>query len=216
MEAENPYFSRGKIEKSKNMMNFLLSDYPQEATIGARSVSICEIDLSIPHQERCPLMTVGSIFCKEGFRQPMKLNGSHKFNASSETVYNAILNPNILKDAMPGCSGASYTDSDTLQLDITTPLPGLKGPYALAIGLANRQPNNHLELVVQRSGRAGTINAVCKIDIADTATGSEILYNAEANLSGPVAIADNNLIGRPMVNNVLEKLFGNLEKLLSR
>lgn len=153
----------------------------------------------------------GRIFDKEGLNFSMKLTGTQQFSASSETVYNAILNPDVLKAAIPGATNVTYTDPNTLLVELTTPLPGLKGPYGLAVAVANRQPNNKVDLKVQRSGRAGTIDATCSVTITDNAQGAVVAYDLDATLSGVVAIADN-IVGKPIVNNALKSFFSNLEK----
>src|SRR5439155_18134572 len=80
----------------------------------------------------------------------MKLNGSHKFKANSWQVFNAILNPAVLQSCIPGCKSVEYVDPTNLRASITTPLPGLKGPYRAVINISQRQEPNVLVLHVKR------------------------------------------------------------------
>ncbi len=141
----------------------------------------------------------------------MKLNGSHKFKASSAQVYNAILNPAILKACIPGCQNVEYLDPNSIKASITTPLPGLKGPYNVIINIAQRQAPNNLTLQVQRQGTGGSINALSNINILDEADGSVLRYDANADLSGPIAIA-NNPIGENFTKGSLGSFFKSLDK----
>ncbi len=141
----------------------------------------------------------------------MKLNGTHKFKAHSEQVFQAILNPAILKASIPGCDSVEYTDTSHINAAITTALPGLKGPYIVSINIAHRQDPNNLELQVQRKGRGGSINAASQINLTDEADGALLTYNVNAELEGPVAIA-NNPIGEGFVKNALNNFFKNLDK----
>jgi carbon monoxide dehydrogenase subunit G len=140
----------------------------------------------------------------------MKLNGSHKFKASSQQVYNAILDPGVLKSCIPGCQSIEYLDANSIKANITTPLPGLKGPYGAVIRIAQSQAPNHLILEVQRKGRGGSINATSHIHLADEADGALLTYEAAAELEGPVAIA-NNPIGVNITKNSLGTFFKNLD-----
>lgn len=144
----------------------------------------------------------------------MKLNGTHKFKASSAQVFNAILNPEILKSSIPGCESIQFLDGNRIQANITTPFPGLRGPYGIVINIARTQAPNYLELQVQRTGRGGSINAVSQINIADEPDGSLVSYNANADLEGPIAFA-NNPLGEGMTKNALGTFFKNLEKSIS-
>lgn len=141
----------------------------------------------------------------------MKLSGSHKFRVSSAQVFNAILNPQVLKSCIPGCNSVEYLDNNRIKANITTPLPGLKGPYGIIISIANVQAPNYLELRVQRKGTGGSVNAVSQINLADEPDGAMLTYNANADLEGPITIADNP-IGRGITNNSLGSFFKNLEK----
>lgn len=144
----------------------------------------------------------------------MKLNGTHKFKASSSQVFNAILNPDVLKSCIPGCESIEYVDANRIKANITTPLPGLKGPYGIVINVANQQAPNHLELQVLRKGTGGSINAVSRINLTDQADGALLAYDANAELEGPIAIA-NNPLGQGIVKNSLNSFFNNLDKAIA-
>ena len=143
----------------------------------------------------------------------MKLNGTHKFKANSSRVFNAILDPSILKTCIPGCESAEILDATRLQLNITTPLPGLKGPFAVVVNLMQRQSPNLIVLGVKRQGRGGSVDATANINITDEADGALVSYDANAELGGPIAVAGT--VGKPIVNNTLSSVFQNLDKALA-
>ena len=145
----------------------------------------------------------------------MKLNGTHKFKASSAQVFNAILNPEILKSSIPGSSSVSYVSPNSIQVDLTTPLPGLRGPYDIVLNISRRQDPSYLELQVVRQGKGGSVNALSEINIADEADGALLSYSANAELEGPVSIA-NNPLGQGIVKNSLSSFFKNLEKAIEK
>lgn len=144
----------------------------------------------------------------------MKLNGTHKFKATSQQVYNAILNPAILKQCIPGCNSVEYLDAERIKANITTPLPGLKGPYGAIIRIAQHQAPSSLVLEVQRKGAGGSIKATSQINIIDEADGALLTYSAIADLEGPVAIA-NNPIGEGITKSSLGTFFKNLDKAIA-
>jgi carbon monoxide dehydrogenase subunit G len=143
----------------------------------------------------------------------MKLNGTHKFKASSAQVFNAILDPEILKSSIPGCNSVAYASPDQIVVEITTPLPGLHGPFPIAVDIVNKQAPSSVDLQVQIKGKDGSVNAVCKISVVDEAVGTLLTYDAKADLTGVIAIADNP-IGQPIVKASLNSFFKNLDKAL--
>lgn len=144
----------------------------------------------------------------------MELKGTHKFRVSSHQVFNAILNPQILQSCIPGCSSIELLDSSRLKAHITTKLPGLRGPFGVVISIAQVQAPNFLVLQVHRKGTGGSVKATSQINITDEPDGALLSYNANADLDGPIKIADNP-IGRSVTNNTLNNFFENLEKALA-
>jgi carbon monoxide dehydrogenase subunit G len=144
----------------------------------------------------------------------MKLNGTHKFKANSWQVFNAIVNPQVLKECIPGCNSVEILDNTRLKANITTPLPGLKGPYGVVINMTQRQDPNLLVLEVKRKGTGGSVNATSQITIQDEPDGALLTYDANADLEGPIAIA-NNPIGQNITKNSLKTFFEKLEKAIA-
>jgi carbon monoxide dehydrogenase subunit G len=143
----------------------------------------------------------------------MKLEGTHKFKASGTQVFNAILNPEILKSAIPGCNAVTFVSPEQVMVEITTPLPRLHGPFGVNLDITNKQAPSSLRLETHVNGKEGSVDAVCDITIADQADGSLLSYNATADLKGIIAIADNP-IGQPIVKASLNSFFKNLDKAL--
>lgn len=143
----------------------------------------------------------------------MKLNGTYKFKANSTRVFNAILDPAVLQKSIPGCESITQLDAARLQINITTSLPGLKGPYAVVVNLVQQQAPNLIVLGVKRQGRGGSVDATANLNIVDEADGALLTYDANAELSGGIAIADNP-IGKPIVSRTLNTVFENLNKTL--
>lgn len=144
----------------------------------------------------------------------MKLNGTHKFRANSWQVFNAILSPNVLQTCIPGCNSIEILEPTRLKASITTPLPGLKGPYNIFINMAQRQDPNLLVLEVKQRGTGGSVNAISQITIQDQPDGALLTYDANAELGGPIAIA-NNPIGQTITKNSLKTFFDKLEQAIA-
>jgi carbon monoxide dehydrogenase subunit G len=141
----------------------------------------------------------------------MKLNGTQKFAAPSTEVFNAILNPEVLKACVPGADSVSYASPDKLQIGISLPFPGLHGPFTVYIDIPKRQAPNLVEFSVSHNGKGGQADATCQITLANEAGSTVLTYNANAKLEGLIAVADNPL-GKSVVNSKLGEFFKNLEK----
>ncbi len=140
----------------------------------------------------------------------MKLNGTQKFAAPSAQVFNAILNPEVLKSCIPGADSVSYSSPTQLRVEISLPFPGLHGPFTVFIDIANKQAPSYVEFHVPHKGKGGSVDATCRISLADEVGGSVLTYDANAELEGLIAVA-NNPIGQGIVKSKLADFFKNLE-----
>ena len=142
----------------------------------------------------------------------MKLEGTQKFSAPSAQVFDAILNPEVLKASIPGASAVTYSSPTQLQVEVSLPFPGLHGPFEVPINITNKQAPTTVSLGVNHKGKGGAVEASCQISLADEADGNALLtYLASANLEGLIAVA-NNPIGQGIVKSKLGEFFKNLEK----
>jgi len=145
----------------------------------------------------------------------MKLEGTQKFTAPSTQVFNAILNPDILKSSIPGASAVSYSSPTQLQVQVSLPFPGLHGPFNVFVNVASQQETNSIDFSVVHAGKGGKADATCHISLADEANGSLLTYKANAKLEGLIAMADNPL-SHGIVKGKLSDFFKNLEKAITQ
>ena len=145
----------------------------------------------------------------------MKVNGTRKFsNVSSQQVFQAILDPEVLKSTIPGCNLVEYLDPNHIEANITPPLPGLNRPYNAVIRIVKRQDPSHLVLRVQHKGKGGSIKAEAQISLAEEADGTLLSYDANADLNGPISIV-NNPIGQGFFKSSLNSFFAGVEKAMA-
>ena len=139
----------------------------------------------------------------------MKLSGTYKFKAPSAKVFSGILTPAVLK-AASGAQTVEFTDPNTLHVEASLPIPGVKGPVSVFLNIVKRQDPSYLELQVARDGRA-SVNADAKITLADEADGTLLSYDATAELGGVAAAADN-FIGQTALKSALNNFLKSLDK----
>ena len=145
----------------------------------------------------------------------MKLNGTQKFAAPSTQVFNAILNPEVLKASIPGASGVSYSSPTQLHVEISLPFPGLHGPFDVYVNITKQQAPSLVEFNLPHKGKGGSVDATCLVTLADEADGSLLTYDAKAELEGLIAVA-NNPLGQSIVKGKLSEFFKNLEKAVTQ
>src|SRR5690242_846912 len=139
----------------------------------------------------------------------MEFTGSHKAKASQTKIFNALLDPAVLKESVPGCTGAEYTeaawakeDGRLLKLDISTNIPGLSGAYSVYVKQEEIVEPSHIVLVSTPSNALGSINARCVVDLVAEGEQTAINYTPTAKLEGKLAAMPEFVI-KPAVKGAL-------------
>ncbi|HZS76382.1 MAG TPA: SRPBCC domain-containing protein [Ktedonobacteraceae bacterium] len=147
----------------------------------------------------------------------MEISGSQKVKAPRPVVFNALLNPEVLKNSVPNCDSAEFVDFPTgrqLKLTISPNVPGFKGPYTVFLQTGEVVPPSRVVLIAEPTSSVGSIHANCVIDLTDDPEGTNLSYNAKAKLEGKIA-ATPELIAKGFVKSALEHFFKNFEKQVS-
>jgi uncharacterized protein len=147
----------------------------------------------------------------------MEVSGSQKVKAPRPQVFNALLDPETLKNSVPGCDSAEFVDFPTgrqLKLSVSPNFPGLKGPYSVFLQTSDVVPPTHLVLTAEPSSSFGSIKATCSVDLTDVPEGTDIVYNAQAEIEGKIALTPDFIINKA-VKAALDQFFKNFEKQVS-
>ena len=148
----------------------------------------------------------------------MEIVGSQKVKASQREVFQALLNPQVLKESVPGCSEAEYGEipwapesGRHIRLVISLNFPGLNGKHEIFVKPEEVVESSHLVLTSSPSSSLGSINARCVVDLIDEGAQTTIKYATNATLSGKIAVTQEFVI-KAAVKGALDHFFKNLEK----
>lgn len=147
----------------------------------------------------------------------MDISSSQKVKAPRPQVFEALLNPEILKNSVPGCESAEFVDFPTgrqLKLIVSPSIPGLKGPYNVFLQTGEVVAPSRVVLIAEPTSSFGSIKATCTIDLADDSQGTNINYNAHAEVEGKIS-ATPDMIVKGAVKLALDQFFKNFEKQVS-
>ncbi len=147
----------------------------------------------------------------------MEVTGSHKIRAPRQQVFQALLNPEVLKNSIPGCENAEFVDFPTgrqLKLTVSPSIPGLKGPYTVYLMTGEVVAPSRVTLIAEPNSSMGSIKATCVTDLLEDGAGTTLNYNANAQMEGKIA-AIPDMILKGGVKSALDQFFKNFEKQVS-
>jgi len=148
----------------------------------------------------------------------MDVSGSQKVKAPRPHVFNALLDPEVLKKCIPGCDSAEFVDFPTgrqLKLTVSPSIPGLKGPYNVFLQTGEVVAPSRVVIIAEPTSSIGSIKATCTIDLIEDSEVTNLNYNAHAIMDGKIA-ATPDMIVKGAVRVALDQFFKNFEKQVSQ
>ena len=148
----------------------------------------------------------------------MDVSGSQKVKAPRPHVFNALLNPEVLKKSVPGCDSAEFVDFPAgrqLKLTVSPSIPGLKGPYNVFLQTGEVVAPSRVVIIAEPTSSMGSIKATCTIDLIEDGEVTNLNYNANAVMDGKIS-ATPDMIVKGAVRVALDQFFKNFEKQVSQ
>ncbi len=144
----------------------------------------------------------------------MKLNGSYQINLEKQKVWEALNNPEILKQSIPGCEEFKK-NSDT---EFTATATNKIGPFNASFtgDIELKEINAPISYVIEGSGNSpvGFASGSAKVRLEDFEGGTKLIYEVEANVGGKIAQVGSRLIDMT-AKKMADIFFGKFSELIS-
>ena len=88
----------------------------------------------------------------------MKLTGSYKLNVKKEIVWQALNNPNILKQCIPGCESFEKESDTVFNATATNQIGPMNAQFSGKVTLSNIQENQSYTLSGEGQSSVGFVN----------------------------------------------------------
>lgn len=126
----------------------------------------------------------------------MNLSGSQTIPAPRETVWEALNNPEILKDCIPGCETIEMTSPTEMKATVALKVGPVKARFSGAVTLSELNPPESYRIDGQgQGGLAGFASGGATVKLtAVSATETLMEYNVEAKVGGKLAMLGSRLI----------------------
>jgi len=126
----------------------------------------------------------------------MKITGEHAFASSRERVWAALEDPQMLANAMPGVKRLDVTGPDEYAVTLAIGVGSVKGTYDGTFRLTDKQAPEAFAVRANAKGGPGSVEAIAHMRMRDGDNGGALLsYEADANVTGPLAGVGQRLIG---------------------
>ena len=117
----------------------------------------------------------------------MNLSGTYQLKIPRQQVWEALNDPEVLRQCTPGCKEMRPTGDDSYDVLMEIGVGSVKGRYTGKIQISDRVPGEQYKLAVTGKGSAGFVNAEGLIQLIDEGDETRIEYSGQAHVGGPVA-----------------------------
>lgn len=132
----------------------------------------------------------------------MHLEGEEEIDASKNTVWEALNNPEILKECIAGCSKIEKLNSTEFVLTMTASVGPVKAKFNGKLKLKDLDPPNAYTIDFNGSGGvAGFGKGSAEVKLIEENSKTLLKYTAEASVGGKLA-----QVGARLIDGVAKKM----------
>ena len=144
----------------------------------------------------------------------MKLAGSYKLNVKKEIVWQALNDPNILKQCVPGCESFEKKSDTIFTITATNQIGPMNATFSGTVALSNIQENHSYTIKGEGQSSVGFANGSADVKLTEENGSTKLSYEVNVNIGGKIA-----QLGSRLIDGVAKKMsdyfFGHFSDLVA-
>lgn len=135
----------------------------------------------------------------------MNMSGEQRIAAPRQRVWEALNDPDVLKQCIPGCQSLEKEADDRLRAVVEVKIGPIGARFNGAVTLSDLDPPNGYTILGEgQGGTVGFAKGGAKVRLADDGAGGTLLsYNVDAQVGGRLA-----QLGGPIIDATAKQLAG--------
>jgi len=144
----------------------------------------------------------------------MKLEGSYDVKAPRQKVWTAFLDPETLRQAIPGCEKLELIGPDEYKATLKIGVAAVKGTFEGKVRLLDKKPPESYRLAAEGSGGPGFVRADTVSTLTDIEGGTRVSYSADVQIGGLIAGVGQRMLGG-VSKMMADQFFNKMSELLT-
>ncbi|MDE0780210.1 MAG: carbon monoxide dehydrogenase subunit G [Alphaproteobacteria bacterium] len=118
----------------------------------------------------------------------MEMSGEYKIKASRQQVWDALNDPEILKQSIPGCEEIIQSSPTQMAAKVTAKVGPVKAKFAGEVELSDLDPPNGYRISGEgKGGAAGFAKGGANVVLEEDSDGTILKYEVDAQVGGKLA-----------------------------
>lgn len=144
----------------------------------------------------------------------MQMNDSREIAAPRDVVWAAILDPEVLKSCVPGCTEMSGSAEEGFEATVVQKVGPVKATFKGQVTMSAMDAPNSVTLSGEgKGGAAGFAKGGAKVDLEETENGTLLTYDVEAKVGGKLAQLGSRIIDG-FAKKMADQFFTNFQNAL--
>jgi uncharacterized protein len=144
----------------------------------------------------------------------MHVELTHLLNHPVERVWDVLLDPEVLKRALPGIEKLEATAPDTFAVVMNLGVAAVKGRYTGTLSITDKRPPSSYRLQGEGKGAPGWTKGQAVLTLTSEGSGTRVVAKGDAQVGGTIAG-----VGQRMMEGVAKSMgrdfFAALERILA-
>jgi|SRR5882672_2832491 len=133
----------------------------------------------------------------------MKIEGSHTIKAPRVSLYQLMIDPEILLRCVPGCQSLEAAGDGFYKMTLKAGVGSIKGVFMGSIKLEEMREPEHYKMIVDAKGPGGFLKGEGLINLTEQGEETMVKYTGETNVGGTIAS-----VGHRMVQSTAKMMAG--------
>jgi len=145
----------------------------------------------------------------------MKLSGSYQINLEKQKVWEALNNPEILKQAIPGCEEFTKNSDTKFTAKATNKIGPFNATFTGDIEIKELNPPISYKISGSGNSPVGFASGEASVKLEDQDNVTKLTYEVKANVGGKIAQVGSRLIDMT-AKKMADIFFGKFSELISK
>ncbi len=127
----------------------------------------------------------------------MKIQGTETLSADPQSVWDALYDPEVLQACIPGCEEVvGFPKDGSVDIVVLQKVGPIKARFRGTITLDDVEKHREITLNgVGKGGAAGFVRGVARVQLSESGSETELIYDAELRVGGKIAQIGSRLVG---------------------
>ena len=114
----------------------------------------------------------------------MKVNGTHRFDATRERVWDALLDPAVVSECIPGVQKFTAVSPDNYEIEIGVKVGGFSGSFKGAMEISEKDAPSSYRMRVMGAGPMTNLTGDAVVSLTADGDATSVTFDGDVTVTG--------------------------------